>query len=104
MGAWTLKLDHFDLLSLLHLRRPAKPALAAVLPAATKQPVDREVSRRRSEAMRGFFPKLAAWYERRSYEAEMREVDRYLSQATNIFDLEQRIRHLERQRSTGLWN
>jgi hypothetical protein len=61
------------------------------------------VSERRAEAMRGFFPKLSAWLSRQSYMAEMREVDRYLSQASDIFDLERRIRRVERQGSGARW-
>ena len=47
--------------------------------------------------MRGFFPKLASWYEQRMYMAEMRVVDRFLSQSTDLVDLEQRIREIERR-------
>jgi hypothetical protein len=37
------------------------------VPAAGARPaVPREVSERRAEAMRGFFPKLASWYEQRT--------------------------------------
>jgi hypothetical protein len=94
MATWTLKFGH-GLFDFLHLRRPAAvraPRTAAVTPRASRQ-----VSERRAEAMRGFFPKLSAWLAHHSYLAEMSEVDRYLSQAGNILDLEQRIRRIERQ-------
>jgi hypothetical protein len=51
--------------------------------------------------MRGFFPKLASWYEQRMYLAEMRDTDRYLSQSTDLIDLERRIREIERR--DGCW-
>lgn len=101
MGTWTLKHEGLSFFHLFHWHRPvrsqatfvpSRPAPAAV----AAPPVSREVSERRAAAMRGFFPKLASWIEQKSYEAEMREVDRYLSQSTSIFDLENRIRRIER--------
>lgn len=65
--------------------------------AADRPVASREVSRRRAEAMRRFFPKLASWYEHRSYMAGMRDVDRYLSQSCDLADLERRIRDVERR-------
>lgn len=94
MATWTLKFGA-GLFDLLHLRRPA--AARAPRGAVVTPPTSRQVSERRAQAMRGFFPKLSAWLAHHSYLADMREVDRYLSQADNIFDLEQRIRRIERQ-------
>ena len=100
MAAWTLKFDGGGLLGFLHLRRPAAaPAVAAASAAA----VQRGLPERRAEAMRGFFPKLSAWMAKRSYLAEMSAVDRYLSQATDLFELERRIREIERRGSASDW-
>lgn len=88
MAVWTLKSPGAGLFDLLHWRRPA-PVLVS--------PPAREVSARRAEAMRGLFPKVSAWMARRSYLSEMRSVERYLSQATDLFDLECRIREMERR-------
>ncbi len=52
--------------------------------------------RRRGEALRGFFPKLANWFETRTERARRREVEAFLSQATDIADLEQRILRIQR--------
>jgi hypothetical protein len=101
MSAWTLKLDSAGLFDFFHWRRPV--AGSAPRPATVPQPVSREVSERRAEAMRGFFPKLASWYEKRMYLAEMREVDRYLSQSTDLVDLERRIRDVERRDGAARW-
>jgi hypothetical protein len=98
MSAWTLKFDSGSLFDFLHLRRPGATRVAA---AGARPAVPREVSERRAEAMRGFFPKLASWYEQRMYLAEMREADRYLSQSTDLIDLERRIREIERR--DGRW-
>ena len=54
------------------------------------------LSRRRGEALRGFFPKLANWFETRTERARRREVEAFLSQATDIADLEQRILRIQR--------
>jgi hypothetical protein len=100
MSTWTLKFDGASLFDFLHLRRPA----ATRQPSASARPAaSREVSARRAEAMRGFFPKLASWYEQRMYLAEMRQVDRYLSQSSDLYELERRIREVERRGSTPGW-
>ena len=54
------------------------------------------VAKRRSAAMRGFFPKLSVWLSNRIHFARMREIDSYLSQATDLADLERRIARIER--------
>jgi len=97
MAAWTLKFDS-SLFELFHWHRPARAA-------ATRAggPVSREVGQRRAEAMRSLFPKLSAWYARRSYLAQMGAVDRYLSQATDLVDLEHRIREIERNSGQSHW-
>ena len=101
MSAWTLKIDSAGLFDFFHWRRPA--AVKVARPVAVQTPVSREVSERRSAAMRGFFPKLASWYEQRMHLADMREVDRYLSQSTDLVDLERRIHEIERRGSASRW-
>ena len=76
---------------------------AGVRPMIVQPAVSRDVSERRAEAMRGFFPKLASWYEHRSHMADMREVDRYLSQSSDLVDLEHRIRDVERRAAGSGW-
>ena len=51
--------------------------------------------------MRGFFPKLSAWMSKRAYLVQMHEINDYLSRSTDIFDLERRIRNIERQDRIG---
>jgi hypothetical protein len=65
-------------------------------PEADRPPVDSKVAARRAEAMRSFFPKLAIWLETRIHFARMREIERYLSQSTDLVDLERRIAQIER--------
>ena len=101
MSAWTLKFDSAGLFGVFHWRRPA--AARAARPVVVRPTVSREVSERRSEAMRGFFPKLASWYEQRMHMADMREVDRYLSQSSDLVDLERRIHEIERRDSASRW-
>jgi hypothetical protein len=107
MATWTLNLCGTGVFDLLRLRRPEKAGgprtELAMSTVDEKAAAGRAVSERRAEAMRGFFPKLSAWMARRSDLAEMREVDRYLSQATNIFELEQRIREIERRGGSRRW-
>lgn len=94
MATWTLNFGG-GLADLFHKRKP-EPARAK-RSALTMPPLSRPVSERRAEAMRGFFPKLSGWLAHHSYLAEMRAVDRYLSQSTDLCDLERRIRRLEYQ-------
>jgi len=54
------------------------------------------VARRRSEALRGFFPLLALWFSNHIHFSRMREVEEYLAQATDLADLEIRIAKIER--------
>lgn len=70
--------------------------------ADSNPPPRRELSERRSEAMRQFFPKLFAWFADRLQMAQMREVERYLAAATDVFDLEERIRRVQRIRRSDL--
>jgi Protein of unknown function (DUF3563) len=56
----------------------------------------RGMSNRRSAAMRGFFPQLAVWLNNRIHFSRMREIEKYLAQATDLADLEHRIAKIER--------
>lgn len=94
MATWTLKFGT-GVFDLFHRRNPAPPR--ARKEVSSKPSASREISERRAQAMRGFFPKLSAWLAHHTYLAEMREVERYLSQSSDIFDLERRIRRIEYQ-------
>jgi|DewCreStandDraft_4_1066084.scaffolds.fasta_scaffold21706_2 hypothetical protein len=74
-------------------------AVRSGLPDATA----RAVAARRAEAMRRFFPKLFSWFADQFDNARMREVERYLSQATDLCDLEERIRRLERTSGSSIF-
>ncbi len=62
---------------------------------------DTSVSSRRSEALRSFFPQLSVWLNNRIHFSRMRDVERYLAQATDLVDLEHRIAKIERN---ALWH
>lgn len=53
---------------------------------------------RRAAALRKLFPMLFSMYARRSDLWQAIAIERYLSQATDIIDLEHRIREVERRR------
>lgn len=53
---------------------------------------------RRAHALRTMFPMLFSMYARRSDLWRAIAIERYLAQATNIADLEQRIHEVQRQR------
>jgi hypothetical protein len=53
---------------------------------------------RRAEALRNMFPKLSSWFGSRRDALFIGEINEYLSQASNVTDLEQRIRIIEQQR------
>ena len=78
---------------------PPKPA------TDTPQPVTEPVQEpnphlawRRSQALRTLYPKLSSWFGSRRDALLIGEINEYLSQASNITDLEQRIRVIEKQR------
>ena len=64
--------------------------------AAQRPEANPGVAKRRSEALRSFFPKLSVWLNNRIHFARMREIESYLSQATDLADLEHRIAKIER--------
>ena len=59
------------------------------------------VAERRSAALRNFFPQLSVWLNNRIHFSRMREIERYLAQATDLVDLEHRIAKIERN---ALWH
>ena len=65
-----------------------------VLPAAGSTPLEE----RRAHALRSMFPMLFSMYARRSDLWRAIAIERYLAQATNVADLEQRIHEVQRQR------
>lgn len=67
--------------------RPAAP------PAA-----DARLDELRGEAMRRLFPKLYTWWSSRWEWGVALQVYAYLAEATTIEELENRVRHVERQR------
>ncbi len=78
---------------------PRARYLPASQPWAAKEPKTSppELVKRRGEVLRGFFPKLASWFESSGEAARRREIEDYLSKAQDLCDLEQRIRRLERR-------
>jgi len=53
---------------------------------------------RRALALRSLFPKLSSWFGSRRDALFIGEINEYLSQASNVTELEQRIRIIEQQR------
>ena len=53
---------------------------------------------RRAQALRSLFPKLSHWFGSRRDALYIGEINEYLAQASNVTDLEQRIRVIEQQR------
>lgn len=107
MATWSLNFHAAHLFDVRRWRRRAarncvQPMLA-VAEATPARDAGREIDQRRAEAMRGFFPKLSAWMAKHGHLAEMSEVDRYLSQATDLYDLERRIRDIERRGNSPRW-
>jgi hypothetical protein len=76
-------------------RRPARPAATDPSQARRATP---SMDEARGAAMRRLFPKLYSWCATRWESAIAMEVHAYLAGATDLADLEQRIRHVERRR------
>jgi hypothetical protein len=53
---------------------------------------------RRAQALRRLFPKLSSWFASTRDSICISEINEYLAQASNVTDLEQRIRLIEQQR------
>ena len=56
-----------------------------------------KVQGRRAEVLRAWFPKAIVWGRDRMRHARMCEAERYLSQATDLTDLERRLEELTRK-------
>jgi hypothetical protein len=65
----------------------------------TTEPERQQLVERRSQALRTLFPLLFSLYARRSDLWQAIAVERYLSQAANLADLEQRILEVQRRRT-----
>jgi hypothetical protein len=75
------------------------PAPDAVLnPGAEPATESTSLEERRAHALRSMFPMLFSMVARRSDLWRAIAIERYLAQATNIADLEQRIHEVQRQR------
>jgi len=77
------------------VQTPVGSPVRVAAPAAVS-PVS--LGERRAEALRRMFPMLFSMHARRSDLWQAIAIERYLSQATDIIDLEQRIREVERRR------
>ena len=73
-------------------------ALAVPVTAPDKLEENPRLAQRRAQALRSMFPKLSSWFGSRRDALYIGEINTYLSQASNVTDLEQRIRTLEQQR------
>ncbi len=65
---------------------------------ATRFADNPQLAARRAQALRSLFPKLSSWFGSRRDALLLGEINEYLSQASNVTDLEQRIRLIEQQR------
>ena len=80
------------------------PATAVVANAIVAKPEAKpatgpsSLEERRAHALRTMFPMLFSMYARRSDLWRAIAIERYLAQASNIADLEQRIHEVQRQR------
>ena len=79
----------------------AKLAVVRAAPdeaAESVQAPDPHLAARRAQALRSLFPKLSSWFGSRRDALYIGEINAYLAQASNVTDLEQRIRLIEQQR------
>jgi hypothetical protein len=81
--------------------RPAGPAPANDASVAAPAAPHEALGERRAQALRSMFPLLFSMYARRSDLWQAIAIERYLSQATNLADLEQRIHEVQRRRHFG---
>lgn len=82
--------------------RPSAPAALTARTPSTEPTSEAErqaISDRRSQALRTMFPLLFSMFARRSDLWQAIATERYLSQASNLADLEQRIEEVQRRRS-----
>ena len=77
---------------------PTAPKTVAPEQSASVLIANPHLAERRAAALRNMFPKLSSWFGSRRDALYIGEINEYLSQASNVTDLEQRIRVIERQR------
>jgi hypothetical protein len=77
---------------------PAAPAGPPVVPASLSSEEAVAVTERRAATLRAMFPLLFSRHARRADLWQAIVVERYLSQAANLADLEHRILEVQRQR------
>ena len=79
-------------------RTPTTAKTVAPQESASSLADNPHLAERRAAALRRLFPKLSSWFGSRRDALMIGEIHQYLSQASNVTDLEQRIRVIERQR------
>jgi hypothetical protein len=84
-------------------KAPSTPKNTAVRSTPAEAPAsvlapNPHLAARRAEALRNLFPKLSSWFGSRRDALYIGEINEYLAQASNVTDLEQRIRVIEQQR------
>lgn len=77
---------------------PTTPKTVAPQESASVLADNPHLAERRAAALRNMFPKLSGWLGSRRDALLIGEINEYLSQASNVTDLEQRIRVIEQQR------
>jgi hypothetical protein len=77
---------------------PTTPKTVAPQESASVLADNSHLAEHRASALRSMFPKLSSWFGSRRDALLIGEINEYLSQASNVTDLEQRIRVIERQR------
>jgi hypothetical protein len=79
---------------------PKKPAVRNTPEEAPESVLapNPHLAARRAQALRSLFPKLSSWFGSRRDALYIGEINEYLAQASNVTDLEQRIRLIEQQR------
>jgi hypothetical protein len=73
-----------------------RPAAATCRQTPAARAPRRSLGQRRGEILRGLFPMLASWLETDAERLRRREVEQYLMRASDLLDLEARLRRLER--------
>ena len=79
--------------------RSATPAARTKGAPPADLSLDPETTQRRAEALRKLFPQLFSWLASRAQLASMHQASEFLGNASNLTDLEQRIRIVERRRA-----
>jgi hypothetical protein len=64
--------------------------------------IERLARRMRADVIAGLFARVYGWFNRASWRAQQRDVEHYLSQASDAADLERRMRTLDRARAGAL--